>query len=58
MDELKWFLIAFFALFILWMFTGGPERIENKRTPFLEQPTPIEGGQPYTLEQLQDRTRP
>jgi hypothetical protein len=58
MDELKWFLIGGLVLFVLWAMTGGPSRMENKEHPFLEQPAPIESGQPYTLEQLRDRTRP
>ena len=29
-------------LFILWIFTGGPERTENRDNPFLRQPAPVE----------------
>lgn len=35
-------LYGLLALFILWIFTGGPERTENKYNPFLRQPAPIE----------------
>jgi len=29
-DILKWILLIFFGLFILWVITGGPERAEQK----------------------------
>jgi hypothetical protein len=58
MSELKWFLIAMIALWILWVISGGPQATENKTRPFLEQPAPVEGGRPYTLEELKDRTKP
>ncbi len=29
-DILKWFLIAFFGLFLVWVFSGGPQRAEKK----------------------------
>jgi hypothetical protein len=35
-------LFGLVALFLLWLFTGGPERTENKYNPFLRQPAPIE----------------
>ncbi len=56
--DLRWLFILLIALFALWVLTGGPERVENRNAPFLEQPAPVEGGQVYTLEQLKDRTRP
>ncbi len=55
MSELKWFLLALLGLWILWAGTGGYERIENKDKPFLEQPSPIESGRPYTLDELKRR---
>ena len=55
MGELKWFIYAFVGLWILWLITGGPTRYENRNRPFLEQPAPIEGGRPYTIEDLQRR---
>jgi hypothetical protein len=58
MKELLWIIAAAIGLFIIWLTTGGPERIENKGRPFLEQPAPIESYNPYTLEELRDRTRP
>ena len=58
-DELKWFLLLFLGLWVAWFATGGPERVRDDRThPFLEQPSPIDNGQTYTLQQLKDRTRP
>ncbi len=39
-DILKWFLIMFFGLFILWVITGGPER-GGGTTPIISAPTGI-----------------
>jgi len=58
MEELGWFLLLIVGLFFAWVLTGGPARVENRNKPFLEQPAPVESGQPYTLEQLRDRTKP
>ncbi|HVY36070.1 MAG TPA: hypothetical protein VG982_02225 [Candidatus Paceibacterota bacterium] len=58
MGELKWFLIALVVMWLLWVVTGGYTHVQNINKPFLEQPTPIENGQPYTLQQLKDSTRP
>jgi hypothetical protein len=52
MGELKWFIYAFVGLWLLWLFTGGPSRYENRTRPLLEQPAPIEGGRPYRVEDL------
>lgn len=57
MGELKWFLLLFFGLWLFWLITGGATRYENRTRPFLEQPAPIEGGQPYTLEELRQRNQ-
>lgn len=35
-------LLGLGGLFVLWLFTGGPERTENKYNPFLRQPAPVE----------------
>lgn len=29
-DILKWFLAGFFGLFLLWVFMGGPQRVEER----------------------------
>lgn len=58
MDELKWFIVVLVVLWMLWVATGGYSRIENGDKPFLEQPSPIEGGKPYTLDELKRRTAP
>lgn len=58
-NELKWFLLLFFGLWVAWLVTGGTERISVNRThPFLEEPAPIDQGRIYTLEELKERTRP
>ncbi len=57
--ELKWIFLLLLGLFVAWIVTGGPARVEeNKKNPFLEEPAPIQGGQIYGLDELKDRTRP
>ncbi len=56
--EAKWFILALILLWLMWLATGGPARTENNNAPFLEEPAPINSGQPYTLKQLKDGTRP
>jgi hypothetical protein len=58
MSDLKWFIVIMIVLWILWVATGGTTHLENRNRPFLEEPNPINSGQAYTLEQLQDGTRP
>ena len=35
-EFLKWIIGFFIVLWIIWFFTGGPERTENKYKPFIE----------------------
>jgi hypothetical protein len=38
-DVLKWFLIFFLGLFLVWVFSGGPQRAEKKNlTPIITGP--------------------
>ncbi|MDQ5901430.1 MAG: hypothetical protein QG580_145 [Patescibacteria group bacterium] len=39
-DLLKWFLILFFGLFIVWVLSGGPERGGGTK-PLIQGPTTI-----------------
>ncbi|HWC57557.1 MAG TPA: hypothetical protein VG621_01200 [Candidatus Paceibacterota bacterium] len=58
-SELKWFLLLFAALWVAWLVTGGPSRIDTNRThPFIEQPSPLGNGQIYTFQQLKTGTQP
>ena len=54
---LRWFILAFIGLWVLWVLSDGPAKLENKDKPFLEQPAPIEGWQPYTVQQLKDKQK-
>ncbi len=54
MSEIKWFLYLFFGLWFLWLITGGPTRYENRSRQLLEQPSPIEGGRPYSINDLKN----
>lgn len=55
--KMYWFVIILIVLWALWVVMGGPSKIENHDTPFLEQPKPIEAGKVYTLEELKERNR-
>ncbi|MEZ4103033.1 MAG: hypothetical protein R3B55_00445 [Candidatus Paceibacterota bacterium] len=38
-DILKWFLVMFFGLFIVWVLMGGPQRAEEKNlSPIISGP--------------------
>ncbi len=57
--ELKWFIFLFVGLWLAWLVTGGPDRKAFNRThPFLEEPSPVDSGKVYTLDELKDRNRP
>jgi hypothetical protein len=45
LDDIKWFLIIFAILWVVWFFTGGPARFENK--PFIKPAAPIDTGETY-----------
>jgi len=54
MGELRWFLIGFVVLYIIWFVGGGPSRNDVNRThPFIEEP--YSGGKIYTIEDLKNR---
>jgi hypothetical protein len=55
MGELKWFIYAFVGLWVLWLITGGPTRYENRTRPLLEEPAPLQGGRPYTIQDLKNQ---
>ena len=45
-DILKWFLIIFFGLFVVWVLMGGPQRAEEKNiSPIIRGPGNV-GPQP------------
>jgi hypothetical protein len=43
---LKWLIGFFIFLWIVWFFTGGPERFD-KQKPFLKPPPPLDTGETY-----------
>lgn len=43
--ELKWFFIILLVMWVIWFFTGGPARYENK--PFLKPAAPLDTGETY-----------
>ncbi len=45
-SELKWFLLLFVGLWLAWLVTGGPSRIQqNRANPFIQET--YNGGQIY-----------
>jgi hypothetical protein len=50
MSELKWFLVFFLVLYIVWLLAGGPSA-PDKNNPFLHQPAPIENGSSYNFQE-------
>ncbi len=44
----KWFLLIIVGLWVLWYYTGGPERAEQQGAkPFLKALEPLDSGEPY-----------
>lgn len=56
MKELLFFILALIVLGVLWGISGEHTNMNNRNKPFLDQP--IDGGRPYTLQELKERTRP
>lgn len=45
---LWWFLLIIVGLWILWYFTGGPQRAErDAMNPYMKAPNPIDSGETY-----------
>ncbi len=44
---LFWLFAAFIVLFVLWYYTGGPERATSYQGIYLDAPNPIGTGQGY-----------
>jgi len=45
-NPLPWFLTMLAVLWLLWFFTGGPERAKNAGV-FLKPPAPLDSGEDY-----------
>ena len=46
LGELKWFFLVLIVLWIVWYYTGGPERFRES-TPFIKPLPPLDSGQTY-----------
>ncbi len=47
------FIIGFgILIYVVWLLTGGMERVENKDKPFLKEPAPLDSGEIYGPEEL------
>ena len=44
---LKWLFVFFTLLWLIWFFTGGPARYEERRGAFLKPPSPLDTGEVY-----------
>lgn len=40
-------VLVIVGLWVLWYFTGGPERAEQNAHPFVNPPAPLDNGQTY-----------
>lgn len=47
MEDLRYILFILLVIFGVWMFTGGPDRAENKFNPFIKPANPIDSGEVY-----------
>jgi|APSaa5957512622_1039677.scaffolds.fasta_scaffold62340_2 hypothetical protein len=47
------FILAFgIIVYVLWLMTGGMERVENREKPFLQEPAPLDSGEVYGLDEI------
>ena len=45
---LVWLLIIVVGMWVLWYYTGGPQRAASEQqTPFVQPPAPLGNGQSY-----------
>ena len=58
-EELKWFLLLFLGLWVAWIVTGGPDRVQlNRANPFIDEATPTKSSQIYGVKDLKNGVRP
>lgn len=50
-DFFRWVIIFFIILWIVWFFTGGPQRAENKYKPYIVPLNEEDGGKVYSNKQ-------
>jgi len=47
------FILGFgIIIYVVWLTTGGMERVENRDKPFLKEPAPLDSGEVYGPEGL------
>jgi len=47
------FILGFgIIIYVVWLTTGGMERVENRDKPFLKEPAPLDRGEVYGPEGL------
>ena len=46
LKDLKWIIALFIALWVLWLYTGGPARM-TKNNPFIKPAAPLDTGKTY-----------
>ena len=53
LGTVSWFFIILAGVWVLWFFTGGPQRAAEQSKeapkPFLKPLEPLDSGQPYNL---------
>ena len=46
-NDLKWLIFILIGLWLVWFFTGGPQRYESQQGPFIKPPAPLDTGAIY-----------
>ena len=46
-EPLIWLFVIIAGLWVLWYYTGGPERANVNAGPFVQPPAPLGNGQGY-----------
>ena len=44
---LKWVIFVLIGMWVVWYFTGGPQRNSTKEGILIKPPTPLDSGQIY-----------
>ena len=46
-EGLVWLFVIIIGLWILWYYSGGPQRADTQTGPFMQPPAPLGNGQGY-----------
>ena len=54
--DLKWGIFILAVIFFFWLITGGPERLEVRKGPFIKPLAPVGSGEIYGPDVLNRNT--